>query len=54
MKRFVSRLMGLRPRFFLMGLGFTYAVSSPIRQSVALDASRSDFGAFKVIHDAIK
>jgi hypothetical protein len=50
MKRFVSRLMGLRPRFIVMGLGFTYAVSSPIRQSFALDASRSDFGAFKVIH----
>jgi hypothetical protein len=50
MKRFVSRLMGLRPRFLVMGLGFTYAVSSLIRQSFALDASRSDFGAFKVIH----
>jgi hypothetical protein len=33
-----------------MGLGITYAVSSPIRQSFALDASRSDFSAFKVIH----
>jgi hypothetical protein len=42
--------MGLRPRFLVMGLGFTYAVSSPIRQSFALDASRSGFGAFKVIH----
>ena len=42
--------MGLCPRFLVMGLGFTYAVSSPIRQSFALDASRADFGAFKVIH----
>jgi len=41
---------GLTSAFPRNGLGFTYAVSSPIRQSFALDASRSGFGAFKVIH----